>query len=178
MNLLFFDCETTGLDPHKHEIVSVSCTLTDETNKMVLGARTFYVHPERLSDATTEALGVNGYSFDRWRLQGTVTRGEMVVAIDDLSKGAVLVGHNVKFDEAFMEAAFVAEGVQPSWDYHSVDTVSLAWPLYQGGLIEKLSLDSLCKFFKQTRSSVHSAEEDVKLTRRIYSALLEYYKLK
>lgn len=173
MTLLFVDCETTGLDPQVHEIVSLSFVLTADDNKEVLGAGTFYIHPQRIDTASQEALAVNGYSFDRWRLEGTSTRAEMVTRMAEMSKGAILVGHNVKFDEAFMRAAFVAEGVQPAWSYHSIDTVALAWPLYLRRYIEGLRLDDLCKRYKCVRSSVHTAEEDVKITRRVYNGLIE-----
>lgn len=173
MNLFFVDCETTGLNPALHEIISLSYISTNQENKEVLAAGTFYVHPQQLDKADPKALEVNGYSFDRWRLEGTVTRAEMVQRLAEVSAGAVLVGHNVKFDEAFMRAAFVAEGAQPAWSYHTVDTVALAWPLYLKRYVEGLRLDDLCKRYKCLRATVHTAEEDVRITRRIYQGLVE-----
>jgi DNA polymerase-3 subunit epsilon len=125
--IAFVDLETTGLDSRRHEIVEVAVIRVEARSLEVISACEVRVQPTRLQDAEAEALAVSGFSLADWAQASSL---EVAMArISPLLEGALVAGHNVGFDWAFLEAGFRHVGLRcPEVDHHRLDTASLAWP--------------------------------------------------
>ncbi|ACY13394.1 3'-5' exonuclease [Haliangium ochraceum] len=169
--LVFIDCETTGLDPERHEILEIAAIRVhpqtlDEERELVLRVR-----PERLEDADPEALEVNGYRRRAWA--DAVSLGDAMAELAPMLEGAVLAGHNVAFDRRFLEAAWDCVGHRPeNLDHHALDTAALAFPLLMAGEIDSLSLTPVCAHLGVLRGEEHWAFDDVRASLGVAQRLL------
>ncbi|MCU0686199.1 MAG: exonuclease domain-containing protein [Polyangiaceae bacterium] len=169
--LAFVDCETTGLNPEKHELVEIAVVRADARTLAVLDERTIKVRPERLEEAEPEALAVCGYDPEAWH--EAVTLAEALATVTPLLEGATLAGHHVVFDRAFLQAAYRKTGVRPpTQPRHLLDTASLGWPLYAQGLVPSLSLDELAGCAGAARPFPHRALDDARCARAVAAHLL------
>jgi DNA polymerase III epsilon subunit-like protein len=172
-NRLWIDTETTGLDPHKHEIIEVAVVtevvLTDGSGSVVRGWSA-KIAPERIEAADPKALQVNGYTPEAWA--GAPTFSEIADELAELlASGSVVCGHNVGFDVAFIEAAFARIGRKVRIPYHKLDTVSLAYAAWNGsGTGPGLSLDKLRMHLGMSLDGAHSALKDAEDARAVYYA--------
>jgi len=159
MDLCFVDVETTGLDPVRHELLELAAVRVDRHTLAPLDHVSVKVRPKRLADADPKALEINGYSDDAWR--DAVSLGAGLRRVAPLLEGALVAGHNVGFDWAFLARGFLVAGMPiPEVDYHRLDTASLAWPLFASAETDSLSLDAVCKALGLNRPSPHRALAD------------------
>jgi DNA polymerase-3 subunit epsilon len=159
--ITFVDIETTGLDFRRHEILEIGVIRVDAKTLEVIAQCDVRVSPERLDLASPEALAVSGFSLAAWAEASTL---EVALArVAPLFEGALVAGHNVGFDWAFLEEAFRREALPlPDVAYHRLDTVSLAWPLVATGELRSLSLDSVAAYLGLERPSPHRALADAR----------------
>jgi DNA polymerase-3 subunit epsilon len=159
--IAFVDLETTGLDFRRHEILEIGVIRADARTLEIIAQCDVRVCPERLENASTEALAIAGYSFEDWAEASTL---EVALArVAPLLDGALVAGHNVGFDWAFLEEAFRREELPlPEVDHHRLDTASLAWPLVASGELSSLSLNSVAACFGLERPTPHRALADAR----------------
>ncbi|MDP1916609.1 MAG: 3'-5' exonuclease [Myxococcales bacterium] len=159
--ITFVDLETTGLEFRKHEILEIGVIRADARTLEIVAQCEVRVCPERLENASPEALAIAGYSLADWVEASTLEVALCRVA--PLFEGALVAGHNVGFDWAFLEEAFRREELPlPEVDYHRLDTASLAWPLVASGELTSLSLNSVAAHFGLERPSPHRALADAR----------------
>lgn len=159
--IAFLDLETSGLDCRRHEILEVGVIRVDAKTLEIVSECEARVRPERLEDADSEALAVSGFRLTEWADASPLASA--LARIAPLLDGALVAGHNVSFDWAFLEAAFrQARLPRPDVDYHRLDTASLAWPLVATGELRSLSLDSVAAFLGLARPSPHRAMADAR----------------
>ena len=97
---------------------------------------------------------------------------------DALLEGALVAGHNVGFDWAFLEAGFERAGLTlPRVDYHRLDTASLAWPLVVSGELPSMSLDPVAKLLGIERPHPHRALADARCSLAVARRLVERMRL-
>jgi DNA polymerase-3 subunit epsilon len=170
--IAFVDLETTGLDPSRHEILEIGVVRVDGRSLEVLTECDALVAPERIEDAQPAALAVSGFTKAGWT--NAVPLREALLAVAPLFEGALIAGHNVGFDWAFLEAAFRRAGLTlPRVDYHRLDTASLAWPLFASGEVPSLSLNGLATLFGLERPRPHRALADARCALEIARRLAE-----
>lgn len=180
---LFFDTETSGLDPRTCEIIELSLLIEE------VGADPY--EPGIITDLYTtkikptkpvpeEAARINGYNPEAWATAPTFM--EIAPRIAALfRKGGICIGQNIPFDRAFLEAEMERCGYRdpktgkPFRFYHAVDTTTLAYAAWGlPGAIEKVKLTELTKFLGIPHADAHSAEGDVRACREVfYRALAE-----
>jgi DNA polymerase III epsilon subunit family exonuclease len=160
-----FDCETTGTEPDRDEIVSLAVLrLTREGVETAGFAR--LVRPSRPIPA--EATAVHGISDADVVLAPRFAEiaGEVLRVLD----GAVFVAHNAPFDLAMLQHAFARAGV----DYRPV---AVACTLDAFRLIEPLAsdhrLESICKRRGIRLADAHDASNDVLATASLLRLLLD-----
>jgi DNA polymerase-3 subunit epsilon len=90
---------------------------------------------------------------------------------DDRPPDAVVVGHNVRFDLAFLNAAFAAHGFA-SLPHRHVDTLRLARRLLRDD-VPNLRLLTLAKHLRAPTVPCHRALADARATAEVLHALLE-----
>ncbi|MDA7426035.1 3'-5' exonuclease [Thalassococcus lentus] len=131
-----FDTETTGLLPHKDEIVQIGALRV--VNGRIIEAEQInqLVDPGRpIPPASTKVHHVTDAMVAGQ--PDIVTAGR---AFHAFAKGAVIVAHNAPFDMAFLHR-HKAE-MQVAWDNPILDTVLLSAVLF--GASQKHTLDALC----------------------------------
>lgn len=168
--LVFIDCETTGLDATRHEIIEIGVIRVDGKTLAEIDHTDVRVRPLRIEDADPEALRINGYSEAAWRDAASLP--EALDWIAPLLTDGVLAGHNVPFDRAFLDAAWRRTGVAPPvMDYHMLDTATLAWPLLAAGVVTSLSLNAVCAHLgiscKEPHRALADAERSLEVARRL-----------
>ena len=96
---------------------------------------------------------------------------EVLPAFLEFARDAVIVGHNIRFDCSFLDAALLAHGY-PRLTNRRVDTVALARRLVRDE-IPNLRLHTLARHFRTTVEPVHRAYADAAATAEVLHALLE-----
>lgn len=165
MKIVFFDTETTGLNPSSERICSLSI-IEDFDGKVI--KKNYLFNPEQ--EVGPKASKVNGFTWDNLRLFPTFK----TVAVElkqILEEADVLVAHNAKFDIGFLQSEFkrVHLHFRPR---QVVCTMEMA----QAKVIsESYSLDSLTNHFGliQLRESTHGADIDTEMCRNLYYKLIE-----
>lgn len=97
--------------------------------------------------------------------------GELVPTLAEFIGDAVIVGHNVRFDCAFLDAAFTAHGY-PRLANRRVDTLRLARRLVRDE-VPDLRLQTLARHFRTATAPAHRAYADAAATAEVFHALLE-----
>lgn len=85
---------------------------------------------------------------------------------------AVIVGHNVRFDLSFLDAAAERLGYRPFSENRSVDTVGLARRLVRSE-VRNLRLATLAAHFRSPTPPIHRALDDATATMYVLHSLLE-----
>lgn len=169
-NLLFFDCETGGLDPSTSDMIEVGAILTDPTGKTVLKEYSAKVLPNK--PVAPEAAAINGYDAKMWSEQA-VNIDVAMHNILEMARNAMVVAHNTPFDWSFLMASL--QGKRWPGRYYKVDTMALSMPLLLAGKIDNLKLDTLARHFGLVNEKAHSALGDVRVCRELYLKLMGLY---
>jgi DNA polymerase III subunit epsilon len=168
MRQIFFDTETTGLDPEKGDrVVEIGCV--EMIDRRLTGRHLhLYVNPER--DMPEEAFKVHGLS-----TQFLAEKPRFAEVADQVSaflRGAQVVIHNAAFDVGFMNAEFHRVGAPLMADVVSsvLDTWQLAKELFPG---KANSLNALCRRLEVDNSgrTFHGALLDAELLAEVYVRL-------
>src|SRR5262245_56883434 len=96
---------------------------------------------------------------------------EVLPAFLEFAAGSVIVGHNIRFDCAFLDAALRTHGY-PRLSQRRVATVALARRLIRDE-VPNLKLSTLARHFRSTVEPVHRAYADAAATAEVLHALLE-----
>lgn len=85
--------------------------------------------------------------------------------------GAVIVGHNIRFDISFLDAALTEHGY-PRLAHTRVDTLGLARRLFRDE-VPNLKLATLARYVRANVQPTHRALDDARATAELLHALLE-----
>ncbi len=85
--------------------------------------------------------------------------------------GSVIVGHNIRFDISFLDAALVRQGQSPLANSR-VDTLGIARRLVRGD-VPNLKLHTLARHLRVSTEPNHRAMPDALATAEVFHALLE-----
>jgi DNA polymerase III subunit epsilon len=96
---------------------------------------------------------------------------EVLPALLEFVGGAVVVGHNVRFDVAFLDAALLAHGYS-RLGHRRVDTIGLARRLLRDD-VPNLRLSTLARHLRTSVEPCHRALDDARATAEVLHALLE-----
>lgn len=168
-DLLFLDSETTGLDPLFHEAIEWAAIRVgpDDVEKETFEAKVKPSFPERFD---AKAKEVNGYTEAEWA--DAPDEYKTALRMAEICRGAILVGQNVSFDENFLTAFLKKHGLKPTWHYHKIDTMNLAWPGVKARLIAGMSLSNLCEWAGIEQKTPHRAMADARAVQTVYNRLM------
>lgn len=156
--LLFIDLETTGLDPAAgHRVAEVA--LLRVRGEVEEGRLESLVNPGRPLDP--QAAAVNGLHDDA--LAAAPPFHDLALRLAALAGGAVIVGHNVRFDLAFLARELRFAGLPPLTT-PTLDTLALARRLLRR---PSYSLLALAREFGLPPPT-HRAMADVETTRALF----------
>jgi DNA polymerase III epsilon subunit-like protein len=183
--LVFIDVETTGLDPERAELWEVGAIVRHEATPQahqVEKSYHWFLSPQHLETATPEALAIGGYYErhpygDNFASDGLVQLQEIANPHDfsrdfeRLTRGATLVGANVRFDERFLNDYLRRYHRVPGWFFRMIDVEALT----QGymGLERPTGLAKCANLLEiPNEYDAHTALDDAKLARDVYDAVI------
>jgi len=131
-----FDTETTGLLPHKDDIVQLGAV-------RVLNGR--IIDGERINQLVDPGRPIPPASTKVHKVTDAMVRGQpdintVAKQFHSFSQDAVIVAHNAPFDMAFLHRHAAQTGV--TWDHPILDTVLISAVVF--GASETHTLDALC----------------------------------
>ena len=171
--IVVVDVETTGVDPNTDTVIQIAaCKLNSRAPQH--SAFMTYVRPE--SPISPAAQAIHGLTERHLDSAPSIT--EAIRKFNEyVQPGALLCGHNIAFDAAFIRASYAAAGIDYPFDYHLLDVWSVAFFLLesQGIKLRPLDLSALCEFYGISRGDTHDALEDALATaailRRFYASV-------
>ena len=132
---IFFDCETTGLNPKNHRILDLAFRLIDlESGEEIASfASIVYQDDEVWEKSNPESLAINGFTREI-AVQG---RREKDIAADIIKifekheisrENAVFICQNPSFDRVYF-SQLISPDLQEEkkWPYHWLDLASMHW---------------------------------------------------
>jgi DNA polymerase-3 subunit epsilon len=159
------DLETTGTAPGRSRIIEVGAAKF--RGGECLGTFQTLVNPGcevppfiTVLTGITEAVLIPAPSIE-----------EVLPTLVEFLGDAVLVGHNLRFDTSFLDAALHASGRRPL-QQPRVDTLALARRLLAGEVPDR-RLSTLARFFRTGTEPNHRALDDVLATAEVLHGLLE-----
>ena len=182
LKILYFDCETTGLDPAKHEITQFAYIL--EVGGEPVIERSILMRPLHPETIDPEALSIQGRTREQLDQYAHPFVGyqqfvsDLAAYIDKYDKAdkAMPCAFNGTFDLPFVKAWFVSCGDQyfGSWqDYKLIDPMAVGRFLHAAGMLflSSYSLASMCAHFGvslRSNGTAHDALDDVRALRTLY----------
>lgn len=175
-DLVFFDLETTGLDPFNCGIIQIAAYLRtadrkeEAAFKVYIELSPFYVREE-------QAMQINGYSEEKWKAAGAIPIAEALKGFSNFvtrEKGCILAAWNPVFDMSFLRNAYKVWNIAmpKAVDYHVLDVASIAWPLVQNRAIETIKLSKVCEYLGISNEGEHDAGVDVERMVKVYDHFL------
>jgi DNA polymerase-3 subunit epsilon len=131
-----FDTETTGLLPHKDEIVQIGAVRV-VNGRIVAG--------ERINQLVDPGCPIPPASTKVHHVSDAMVRGQPAIDVvgrqfHGFARDSIIVAHNAPFDMAFLHRHKARMGVD--WDHPILDTVLLSAVLF--GASQTHTLDALC----------------------------------
>ena len=168
---VWMDTETTGFNPKKQEIISLS--MLDEQGKPLLKhpksgepLHEVRITPQNMEAASEEALKINKYSEEAWK--DSIPFAEVADQIAAIVKTHRLAGHNVGFDRKFIEADLGKAGHDVKADPEMVDTMALS---FLAGIPANKLGDTTKVLGIPLGDEAHGAYPDTEASRKIWEQL-------
>lgn len=180
----FVDCESTGLNPKRHEVYEVAITkvtFDPDTKNRVESDKDFWIEPLQLQFANPTALQVGKFYERRAaghqhgsKVVGERMRYEAAIEIAHITEGCHLVGAKPDFDAGFLNAFLRDNGAAPAWHHRLIDVESLAIgliPPKSEGWGQPQSLSDICSVLGIKRED-HTARGDCNAAREVFFKLM------
>jgi len=188
------DCETTGLDSRKHDIIELSLLRIDRA--MTNGEhaqKTWCIKPHNPNEVEPAALRINGHKLEDIRHETKIGReryldpNQVIIDIENWvmedgvpAEQRVMVGQNVGFDRERFEQLWIKCNSKDSFPFgrRTMDTMIIEFFLdwCKGTMAEGYSLNNLVKKYGIKNEKAHTAEADVKATRDVFEKQVEFFK--
>ncbi|MDB5059097.1 MAG: hypothetical protein JWO59_2569 [Chloroflexi bacterium] len=163
MQYIVVDCETTGLDPNAQRVIEIAALRC--IGPFVVDRYTTLIDPQRfIPHAIRQLTGITPEM-----LKGAPFAPEAMQGFLQFAEGALLVGHNVRFDLNFLGAEALrhhnARLLNPS-----ICTIRLAGRLMPS--LKRPSLGNLAKALNLQTHDRHRAMGDAEVTQQAFWALV------
>ncbi|MBN2101611.1 MAG: 3'-5' exonuclease [Candidatus Aenigmarchaeota archaeon] len=174
---IFLDTETTGLSPHKHQILIIGIVITDNKLNPVF-EKEYLIRKELWSDVNPVALRINKINLTTHNIRASSEKTVCKRITRDIRKhtGSAtqnkVIGHNLGFDMNFLGAMFERHEIDFPFSYEFEDTMYMAKGLIASGNLctPNAKLGTLCKHFDY-KTGFHNALNDTKATVHLYEKL-------
>jgi len=165
--IIVLDVETTGIYPQLDSIVSLGAVFLD--GDTLEQTNSYYSLVRPVAIMTDEAQRIHGLTLEQ--LYNAPTAFSVMnefYRLIPLEEKPIIAGHNVSFDVSFLKLAVSNAGLCWAFDYHTIDTWTLAYVLLGSQLKNKrITLDTICDYFCISRAKEHNALEDARITAEI-----------
>ena len=182
------DCETTGLDPIKHDVIELSVyRLLDDQQK------TWCIKPTNLETIDLGALRVNKHKIEDLRWETKIGRdtyhdaAEVLIEIENwiaednvAAAQRVLVGANTGFDKGMLDQLWTkcnsAESFPFGRRYLDIQQIEFFLNMCQGDMLESYSLANIIKKYGIKNDKSHTAASDTLATKEVLEKQVEFFK--
>ncbi|MDP3880661.1 MAG: 3'-5' exonuclease [bacterium] len=174
LDLVFFDCEFTGLEILKHELIEIGFVKAKAKTLEFIEEGDIKILPQHIETADPHSLQLNGYNEEEWKNEG-VGKKEGLEEFLRHTENCMLIGHNVNADRMFVQKALEEVGLKPNFHYKSLDTLSLGWAkLKDKGNFKTFSLlNELAPHFEVDTGREHRAIDDARTTYQVFKKLID-----
>jgi len=170
-DLAFIDTETTGREI-EHEIIEIAIVRTSAFNLSVIDEWEAKIKPKKFEIAEPEALKINHYNPADW--ENAMEQTEAMKIFLEKTEGCILVAHNLVFDWFYIHKSLSECGLEPTFWFKGLDTISLAWlKLRNDPAIKSLSFRELTSYFGIKQDKPHSAMDDAKAAHKLFENLIK-----
>jgi DNA polymerase III epsilon subunit-like protein len=191
MKILWFDCETTGLDPKLNDIVTLSMII--DIDGKIVDRLDLKMQPKNWDAISPEALKINGLTIEQLKTFEAPSVAHAKIKaffgkyVDQFKKNKTIddklipAGYNVLFDIQFLAELFVKQGDKyfGAWvDYHKLDIASIVLFLKMHNVLDipGFKLVEVAKALG-IEFAAHDAAADIETTRTVALRLLEKIKV-
>ncbi len=185
--LLFFDCETTGLDAKLNDIIQFAYII--DIDGEVKEEGNIFMQPFSYDNISQEALNVNKRTIEEIKTYQSSYDGYKQIInifnkyIDKYNKNDRFspAGYNIGFDREFLQQFFLKHNNKYCWsyvDYHLLDPMPVLMMLTLKGSLKMYNhkLITACENFGITINA-HDALSDIRATRELtYKIMNDYLK--
>lgn len=175
-NLVFVDCETTGLDNSQHEIIEMAAIVYDPRQDKIIKTWECKAAPRNIETANPIALDINGYNKDPESYKDNIE--DIIFEFHKILGDDIIIGQNIQFDIGFIEKYYKEFSIDKGIHRHrKLELSSIVWPIAGYSDIENLSLNTLCTFFGVSNEGAHRALVDCERTLEVYKCLINSLKI-
>lgn len=180
--IFWFDVETTGLDPKKHDIVKLAYLVDIDHELKESGC--FCFRPKNVPAIMPQAMEVNKLTVDQVMkfppseegYEKIIKRLDHYVDKYDKHDKLIIGGYNVHFDINFFRSFFLSHGnsyfgsyfFAPPLDVYSLVSLNLR----KGLRLENYRLETVCRYFGIDLIA-HEPESDICGTRKLFKIFLQ-----
>jgi DNA polymerase-3 subunit epsilon len=187
MNILFFDCETTGV-PKDYKasytevdnwprVISLAWILATSEGEII---RQNYamIYPDGWTMPIEKFWVDNGYTQEKSELLGVPIIHILEKFKEDKLNADILCAHNLNFDHRIVWAEFIRAGIEPRSGMHKICTMMKSTshcriPQANGRGFKWPKLEELYKFlFNKDMENAHDALADITATKECFFELV------
>jgi DNA polymerase-3 subunit epsilon len=181
---LYFDCETTGLDPVKNDIIQLAGLV--EIDGKVVEEFNLKCEPHSYENVSQEALDVHGIKLEEIKTYPSPvsTKNQFCDILAkhcdkfDKTDKFYPAGYNCRFDLDFVAQWFkkCKDNYFGSWqNWRAIDPFPILCIMdFQGRIsLENYKLETVCKHYGIPLAGAHDALNDVKATRELIQSVLK-----
>lgn len=184
--VLYFDCETTGLDPIKNDIIQIAGII--EIDGIIKEEFDYKCQPVNMENIDQKSLDIHKITLEQLKSfqPHQSVYGALISLFDkyinkyNKKDKFIPAGYNVGFDVAFLFSFFEKHGNSycgAYLDYHKLDPLPILLMLdIKGSLkLDSFKLEQICKTF-EISITAHNALSDIQATREIIQKVMTYFK--
>ncbi len=168
--LVFVDCEMTGGNIDRNEIIEIGAVRSRLPALPVFGELHVRVAPRTMRGSNRDSIRIAGYDRKLWK-----SAVDIAVALDQLAafaEGALLVGWATHHDLLFLEAACARVGRPPLFTDAYIELQRWAQARFRVGRTP--GLQAIADRLKIVRDEEHSALEDALVTYEVFRMLWRF----
>ena len=169
-DLVFLDCEMTGGDPERNDIIEIGAVRTRLPELVVLSELSSKVAPRTMRGANQQSVRISGYSAKEWK--GAIAIDVALHQLREFAAGGVFVGWATYNDLLFVQAAAIRVGIDDLANSAYVELQD--WAQQRLHMSRSPGLQRMADQLKIVRDEEHSALEDALVTYEVFRMLWRY----
>lgn len=126
-DIVVFDTETTGLDISKHEIIQIAGVLLDKYTLDEVSTFSTYIKPSNWEERSAEAMEVNQISYTQLESAPILSSALKEWELHFSPNTSLLAAYNAWFDTGYLRQAYIREGKDMPYEFHTFDIWTLAY---------------------------------------------------